>query len=431
MRKGKIAVIAVVVLAAVFVVYMVSGSGNSGGNTKKNITMWVHYSKDDPEGKAMVKNIALFNKTNGKGYHATVQYIPRSSSGGGYEDKINAALNSNSLPDVMTLDGPNTAAYAKSKIIQPVGKYIKNKQDILPSILSQGTYKNKLYAVGYSESGVGIYYNKKMFKEAGISDSELPSLSKSWNWDQFTEIAKKLKDHFNRPAIDLQLNDHSEWSLYSFAPFIWSAGGKITNAAGTKAEGVFDSKQTQTAFTFLQNLVKNGYTTISPIQEGFQTGKYPMLMSGSWAIQELNTSYKNIDYGILPYPVSPKTGKLVSPTGSWQYAMSASTSKPEAAGALVNFLTETAQMYRTAMTNTVLPARKSVSKKMLTKVSAPMEFLIQQNLKSGHSRPVLVNYPQVSRIFADAVTKTTYYKQNPNIADLLESEAKTIQSYLK
>ncbi|MFT8470224.1 MAG: sugar ABC transporter substrate-binding protein [Oenococcus sp.] len=432
MKKGRlIAVIAAaLVIVVLLVVYFNNGSGSSA-SSKKQVTMWVHFSKTDPEGKAMQKNITAFNKDNKSGYQATVQYIPRSGAGGGYEDKINAALNSNSLPDVLTLDGPNTAAYAKSKIIQPVGKYITNKSDILPSIISQGTYQGKLYAVGYSESGVGIFYNKKMFKEAGIPDSELPTLTKTWNWDQFTSIARRLHEHFKQPAIDMQLADHSEWAIYSFSPFLWSAGGNITNPSGTKATGIFDSKANESAFAFLQNLVKNGYTTISPIKAGFQTGKYPMMMSGSWTIQELNSSYKNIDYGILPYPVSPKTNKLVSPTGSWQYAMSASTKKTAAAGALVNFLTQTNQMYRTSMANTVLPARKSVSRRMLPQVTAPMRFLIQQNLKSGHSRPVLVNYPQVSRTFADTVTKSTYYRQNPNIASLLRSEAKTIQSYLK
>ena len=53
------------------------------------------------------------------------KFIPRSGSGGGYEDKVNAALNSGSLPDVLTLDGPNTAAYAHSKIIQPIDRDCK------------------------------------------------------------------------------------------------------------------------------------------------------------------------------------------------------------------------------------------------------------------------------------------------------------------
>lgn len=430
MKHWKLSLLAVTVLS-IMGLSACTAKSDSGASGDKNIEMWVQYSKEDPEGKAMKTNIAEFNKTNKQGYKATVQYIPRSGSGGGYEDKINAALNSNSLPDVLTLDGPNTAAYADSKIIQPIDKYIANKDDVLPSIINQGTYKGKLYAIGYSESGVGIYYNKQMFKEAGITDQELPSLTKKWTWDEFMDISKRLKNKFNGPAIDMQLSDHSEMSLYSLAPFIWSADGSITNKAGTKSVGYFDSAKTASAFQLIQNLVKDGYTTISPKEKGFQTGKYAMLMSGSWTIQELDSQYKDIDYGILPYPVSPKTKKLVSPTGSWQYAMSASTTKTKAAGALIKFLSAKDQMYRTSMKMTVLPARKSVSKMMMPKVTTNMQFLIKQNQISGHARPVLVKYPQVSRTFAETVTKATYYKENPDVAALLKKQAADIQQYLK
>lgn len=73
---------------------------------------------------------------------------------------MNAALTTNTLPDVITLDGPNTAAYAKSGVIAPLDEYIKDQDDLLPSIKQQGTYQGKLYAIGVSESSVGIYYNK-------------------------------------------------------------------------------------------------------------------------------------------------------------------------------------------------------------------------------------------------------------------------------
>jgi fructooligosaccharide transport system substrate-binding protein len=131
MKHWKIGVMTVAALAGLSLT--ACGKGSSDSNSK-DITMWVHFSNTDPEGKALAKNIKDFNKTNKHGYHATVKYIPRSGSGGGYEDKVNAAVNSGSLPDVLTLDGPNTAAYANAKIIQPVGQYITNKDDILSNL---------------------------------------------------------------------------------------------------------------------------------------------------------------------------------------------------------------------------------------------------------------------------------------------------------
>lgn len=369
MKKWKLGVAAITAASA-----LVLGAcgNNQNSSNDKNVTMWVHVSNTDPEGKALQKNVNDFNKENKHGYKAKVQFIPRSGSGGGYEDKVNAALNSGSLPDVLTLDGPNTAAYAHAKIIQPVGKYITDKSDILQTIKNQGTYKGKLYAVGYSESSVGFYYNKKMFKEAGIKDSEIATLKNPWTWTKFEDICKRLTNHFHEPAINMNLNDHSEMALYSMAPFVWSAGGSITNPAGTKAIGYFNSKQSTSAFQLIQDMVKKGYTTISPKDKGFETGKYAMMMTGTWEVQTLNNQYKNLKWGVMPYPVSPATHKLVSPTGSWQYAMSSAAKNKKAAGALINFLMNKKCMYRSDMANTVLPARKSVSKMMEPNVQKVM-----------------------------------------------------------
>lgn len=415
---------------AIIGIGILTGCGNNQRSaSSKDITMWVHFSKDDPEGKALAANIKHFNKTNKQGYKATVQYIPRSGSGGGYEDKINAALNSGTLPDVITLDAPNTAAYAKSKIIKPIGKYIDNKDDILDSVIKQGTYQGKLYSLGYSESSVGIYYNKKMFEKAGITD--IATLDNPWTYSEFEAACQKLKQTFgDKSAFNMNLNDHSEWALYAFAPFLWSAGGSITNDSGTKAMGYLNSKASQEGFQFIRDLVKKEYTPISPKDKGFQTGKYAMQLSGTWTVQELDTQYKNLDYGVMPYPVSDKTHKLVSPTGAWQYAMTASAVNKKAAGALINFLMSKDAMYKSNMATTGLPARKSVAKMMEPKLSEPMKMLLKQNQETGKTRPVLVNYPQVTRTFAETITDVTYYDKNPNLKKLLKKQAKVIQGYL-
>lgn len=160
------------------------GSDESSGDTNE-VTMWVHNSKESAEGQVWEELINKFNEENEEGYKATIDFIPRSGSGGGYEDKINAALTTNTLPDVLTLDGPNTAAYAESGIIAPIDEYISNKDDFLPSILEQGTYDEKLYAIGYSESGVGIYYNKEMLEEAGVDLATLPTVDNPWDGINF------------------------------------------------------------------------------------------------------------------------------------------------------------------------------------------------------------------------------------------------------
>ena len=432
MRKGVI----LSMVAALSLGLLAGCSGGSSSKTSKeaaskdDVKVWVQFSDETAEGKAWEQVVQNFNKKYKGKYKVVTEYIPRSGSGGGYEDKVNAAITTNSLPDVITLDGPNTAAYAKSKVITPLDDYLKdnNMEDVLDSIKQQGTYDGKFYAFGYSESNVGIYYNKKMFKEAGIDESSLPTLKKPWTWDEFKAVSKKLKDHFKEAAIDFRLNSNDEMLPYAYMPLIWSNGGSVVNEDGTKAEGYFNSKESTQAVQFIQDLVKEGYTTVSPVEKGFETGQYPMVLSGSWTIADLQTNYKDIDFGILPYPVSNKTKKLVSPSGSWQLAVTTKSNKKDAAAEFVKFATNTESGEILSLGNSVLPIRKSTIENIKDKVSEPMRFLMEQNAATAHARPVVVAYPQVSRSFQQAMQDISYYEENPDVQKVLDSRAKEMQT---
>ena len=85
---------------------------------------------------------------------------------------------SGGLPDVLTVDGPNVSAYAANGIIQPLAEISEEERSVyLESIIDQGTYDGKLYALGVLESSVGMYYNKDILEEAGIEVAQQISSS--------------------------------------------------------------------------------------------------------------------------------------------------------------------------------------------------------------------------------------------------------------
>lgn len=47
----------------------------------------------------------------------------------------------------------------------------------------------------------------------------------------------------------------------------------VVNEDGTKAEGTLTLKKSTQAVQFIQDLVKEGYTTVSPVEKGFETGR--------------------------------------------------------------------------------------------------------------------------------------------------------------
>ena len=168
------------------------------------LSIWVHSIEDTDEGRCYREAVNAFNKAYDGKYFADIEFIPRNDSGGGYSDKINASVMSGDLPDVLTVDGPNIAAYAENGIIQPLAKMTEKEKSVyLKSIIEQGTYNNKLYALGAMESSVGLYYNKEILDEAGI---QVPDADHPWTQSQFLEVLKKLKpimDKKNGYALDM------------------------------------------------------------------------------------------------------------------------------------------------------------------------------------------------------------------------------------
>ncbi|AQP53153.1 sugar ABC transporter substrate-binding protein [Vagococcus penaei] len=405
------------------------GNQSNTSSDPGEIKVWVQFSDETAEGAAWQEIVDNFNQEfNGK-YKAVTEYIPRSGSGGGYEDKVNAAITTKTLPDVITLDGPNTAAYAHSKVLEPLDEYLDDDDmaDVLPSIKQQGTYNGKFYAFGYSESSVGLYYNKKMFKQAGIKDSELPTLDNPWTWTEFQDVLERLHKEFEAPVFNMQLANKDEMLTYAYTPFIWSNGGSIVNKEGTETIGYYNSKETVGALSYIQELIKNDYVPVTPVEKGFETGKYPMLLSGSWTMADLEGNYKDIDYGILPYPVSDKTKKLVSPTGSWALGMTTNTEKKDASAEFIKFATSTESSKIMSLGNSVLPIRNSTIDLIKNDVPEGMKMLMEQNQVSGRARPVVVAYPQVSRAFQQSIQDITYYKENPDIQAVADIRAKEMQ----
>lgn len=183
------------------------------------LSIWVHSIEDTEEGRCYRESVDAFNEAYNGQYFADIEFIPRNDSGGGYSDKINASVMSGDLPDVLTVDGPNIAAYAENGIIQPLAELSEEeKGEYLDSIIEQGTYDDKLYALGAMESSVGLYYNKDILAEAGI---EIPDADHPWTQTEFLQILEKLKpilDEKKGYALDLTF-PVGEATIYYYAPF--------------------------------------------------------------------------------------------------------------------------------------------------------------------------------------------------------------------
>lgn len=420
---------------ATMLMFSVVGCGNQGGTTKEtksadgsvSLNLWVHET-DSAEGQLYKQRVEDFNKANEGKIKVELTQIARTGDASGYDDKVNAAITTNSLPDVLTVDGPSVGAQADAGVIVPIDQYVDKEdlKDFNKDIVDQGTYKGKLYGLGAMDSSVVLYYNKDMFAKAGITAPT--KIADAWTWDEVYENAKKLTNG-DVYGLDMNLKWNGEWNTYAFLPLVQSLDGQIVAEDGKTVDGLMNSDKSVQALSFIKKLVDNKIVNPTPIDNSFENEKAAMLLTGSWELGTL-AKYPDLKWGIMPYPVAKKGATAASPCGSWGFYMTkdCATDKQEAAAELIKFLTNTDSCIGMYKANGMPPARATAFDKIEEFKKEPMNVITEQLQKTATVRPLTPNYPIISDQFSKAIANTV---QGMDPKQALDEAVKQIDTQVK
>jgi len=190
----------------------------------------------------------------------------------------------------------------------------------------------KRYGLPKDFDTVAVFYNKKLIADAGISESDLQTMT--WNYDDggtYEKIAAHLtvdangkrgdESGFDKTKVKvygLGLDGGSggaygqtQWSMYS-----GTTGWQFTdkNPWGTKYN--YDDERFQKTQAWMARMIQKGYmpslaaVTGASSVDVFGAGKYAMLTQGSWMTSSF-FSLKDMSVGLAPTPTGP-TGKRAS-----------------------------------------------------------------------------------------------------------------------
>lgn len=150
------------------------------------IAFW-HSMGGDIGGKAIPKLATDFNLSQDKCY-VTPTYQ------GSYDDSLNklkAGLQSKDIPAVVQLFDIGTRLMIDLKVATPVQDFIDKENydisDLETNVLAYYTVNGKLWSMPFNTSNPMLYYNKDMFKAAGLDPDKPPR-----TWAEFEEAARKL-----------------------------------------------------------------------------------------------------------------------------------------------------------------------------------------------------------------------------------------------
>ena len=367
------------------------------------LRVWHHGGRADNERERMNALVDKWNKAN-PSMPAKLEIQPE----GSYNEQVQAAALSGNLPDLMDLDGPNYANYVWSGYLAPMNGLVSKKtiDDMLPSLISQGTYPpdGKVYCLGQGDSGLSIWGRKSLLTAAKV---RIPKgVDDAWTLAEFEDALAKLKAQPGiKYALDVKLNyGQGEWYTYGFSPWVQSMGGDLIDRKSWKAEGTMNGPAAVKALTLLQGFVKKGY--IAPASEGDDSfyGKKTAALSyvGHWMWPAHSKAFAD-DLVLLPMP---KFGaKAVTGNGGWAWAINGKGKQKEATGKLLEFLLSTDNVAELSTAMGGVPGVKSAAPKVdLYKAGGPLALYIDQLAKVSVARPAHPAYPTITGAFAKAVS---------------------------
>jgi multiple sugar transport system substrate-binding protein len=396
------------VAAACLVVLATSSCGDDDANPPATagcdgkvdpgtVRMFAHEGSEVDAYKGAVQS---FNDTRGKelGVSVDLTVIPE----GQYTDQVNAAAASGDLPAVLDLDGPNMANLAWAGNLAPLDGCIpaQLRANLLPSIVEQGTYAGKLWAVGSFDSGLGLYAWRSALEKAG---ARIPtSAADAWTAQEFEQVLRDLKGAGYERPLDTKFwyGSQGEWFSYAFAPIVWSAGGDLIDRTNYQsAAGRLNSPEVVTALTTFQGWVKDGLVDKDAADDSnFTSKRAPVSWVGHWMYQAYKEAAKD-DLVVLPLPnfgTGSRTGM-----GSWAWAMTPKAADPDAAWAVIEFLMSDATISAITTANGAVPAtRSAVAAAPLYAPGGDLELFAAQLAAAPNvavPRPVTPAYPTITQ----------------------------------
>ncbi|WP_461201342.1 ABC transporter substrate-binding protein [Anoxybacillus sp. TBDG-1] len=272
-----------------------------------------------------------------------------------YMDVIKTRLIGGEGPDVFYLDAFEAPAMIETGVLEPLDDYVTDDFDIddfeKPLLDAFKGPDGKMYGFPKDYSTLALFYNKKMFAEAGL---DVPK-----TWDELREAAKTLTKGTEVYGFGVA---PELARLYYIAE---SKGGKVV----TDNKASFADPKVVEALQPIVDMRLKDKSAAQPNEVGagwggemFGQQKAAMVIEGNWAIPFLQETFPNTEFGTAEVPtIDGKKGTMAYTVA---YVMNKDSQKKEAAWKLISFLTGKEGMKIWTSKGFALPTRKSVASEL-------------------------------------------------------------------
>src|SRR5260370_18534423 len=315
-----------------------------------------------------------------------------------FEDKIKTEMSANNEPDAMYVStslmnfaGPAARLLDLTPLMSKRGV---SADEYIASLLTPWQMNGKLYALPKDFGDLVLFYNKDLFKAAGLSTPA--------SWDDIKADAKALTKGSVK-GISLPAD------AARFDAFLFGFGGQGLNSDKSKAG--FNDSNAHNALTYYTSFQLQDKSSDLPDKLGaswpgdaFGKQKAAMVIEGGWLIPYMKDTYPAVSYGSIKLPKFPVKESSLLFTNGW--GCSAKTKNKDACMLFVKYMTGKVVQQQVLQSGFALPSRKDLG-----------------------SDPAITSNPDVKNLF-DSATFATAWTFGPHESKVNDAQNNAIQSVL-
>ena len=278
-----------------------SSGGGSGSTTLKLVVADYGTGPSNASAKYWDGIVSAFEKA-----HPDIKVNVTSIAWTNFDQQVQTMIQNKQYPDIT--EGDYFSNYAQDGLLYSASDVLSDPGNLLPAFKAQGTYSGTQYGMPFTTSSRTLFYNKKLFTQAGIS-------SAPQTWADVKADAAKIKAQGDIGfGLPLGAEEAQAESL------LWMLG----DGGGYQTAGKYtiNSAPNVAAFTFLKGLVSAGDTEPNPgtvnrtdLWKEFAQGKVGMINGSPALIPIIQAAGVLQSSDWTSVPIAGKTGPLTTTLG--------------------------------------------------------------------------------------------------------------------
>jgi sn-glycerol 3-phosphate transport system substrate-binding protein len=295
---------------------------------------------------------------------------------GSYDEAINklrASIQSRAVPAVAQVYDIGTRFMIDSKGIVPVQEFIdRDKFDLTQleaNILAYYRVGPRLYSMPFNTSTAILYYNKDMFKQAGLNANQPPR-----TFEEIADYAKRLvQSGATKSGISIAIYGWFFEQLLARQGAVYANNGNGRDAAATAV--VFNGEAGTQILDWWAKMVKDGVATnpgrkTADTQRAFAAGQTAITFDSTAVLRSLligSGGKFQIGSGYFPKPPAAKNGGSIVGGASVWILKGRPAAEQQAAWEFVKFITAPEQQAAWYVGTGYFPIRREAYQQAVAK----------------------------------------------------------------